>query len=221
MKTAARGFLMALSLCLAGCQTLQAMQNLLFELGEPVYLRGDWLAEQSCRQHGGSLRHTEAGRIAAQLPSGFQDQAECSALDQALHSPGCGWLKTGIYPILLRDGTQVRTLEIQVQDTTPPVFLKPEKKIYTEKGSSFRLKQQVKTDDYSDVKLTAWGLLDTDLPGIYPCRIQAEDESGNVSFLDVTVIVVDPLHPMDSMPEFRDYAHELEPQADTDRTKRR
>lgn len=218
MKTEARGFLMALSLCLAGCQTpaaetnetLLAMQNLVFELGEPVYLKGDWLAEASCRQHGGSLRRSEARRIEAGLPSGFQEQAECSALDQSLHSPECGWLKAGLYPILLKDGSQVRTLEIQVQDTTPPVFLKPETKIYTEKGSAFRLKQQVKTDDYSDVTLRAWGLLDTDLPGIYPCRIQAEDASGNESFLDVTVVVVDPLHPLDEMPEFRDYAHELE-----------
>lgn len=191
--------------------TLVEMENMVFEQGEPVYLDGEWLAEQSARQRGGSISRSQAQRIQAKLPSGFAEDVEVSSLDHTMHSAGSGWLKTGLYPILLQDGEQTRTVEIKIEDTTPAKFVKYKDTYYVESGRTFHLKQQVEVDDYSDVTLRAYGLLDSSLPGEYPCRLVAEDASGNTSKLDVTVLVVDPYHPLAEMPVFIDYGNELDP----------
>lgn len=216
--------LVLMPLLLAGCfstpehtnTTLEEMENMVFEQGEPVYLDGEWLAEQSARQRGGSISRVQAKRIQASLPSGFAQDVEVSALDSTMHSKDTGWLKTGIYPVLVQDGEQTRMVEIIVEDTTPPSFVNAKDTYYVEAGQPFHLKQQVDVDDYSDVSLKAYGLLDPDLPGEYPCRLVATDAAGNTAKLDVTVMVVDPYHPLSEMPVFADYENEIDPQADPD-----
>lgn len=216
-----------MSLLLAGCfsmpehvnTTLEEMENMVFEQGESVYLDGEWLAEQSARQRGGQISRSQAKRIKASLPSGFAEDVEVSSLDQTMHTKETGWLKTGIYPILLRDGDQSRMVEIQIEDTTPPSFVNAKDIYYVEAGRVFHLKEQVDVDDFSDVTLKAYGLLDPKLPGEYPCRLVAQDASGNKAKLDVTVMVVDPYHPLSSMPVFTDYEHELDPVMDKEEEK--
>lgn len=98
-------------------------------------------------------------------------------------------LKVGSYQLSLRYNIEIKLLTVIVQDTTPPEFIDCPETVTFVQGIVTDLTQVYDAKDFSDFEVTIEGNVDFNTIGEYKIKVIAQDEYGNATEKESTVII--------------------------------
>lgn len=112
--------------------------------------------------------------------------------EKSITSKDKEYLKVGEYTFTLTyNESENKEVKVIVQDTTAPEFVKFSEEVSFQEGDSIELEKVFDAKDYSEVKITVEGEVDTNKPGDYKVVFVATDESGNKTEKECTIKITE------------------------------
>ena len=112
--------------------------------------------------------------------------------EKSITSKDKEYLNVGEYTFTLTyNESENKEVKVIVQDTTAPEFVKFSEEVSFQEGDSIELEKVFDAKDYSEVKITVEGEVDTNKPGDYKVVFVATDESGNKTEKECTIKITE------------------------------